>query len=63
MYDFKAVEEMVWFGLVSAGIAVLEIMVKWDPSVITDWQTWAIAGGGAIVRAFAGGILAKLATK
>lgn len=63
MYDFKRAEEFVWFGLVSAGIALLEIAVNWDPNVITDWNTWAIAGAGGLVRAFAGGVLAALAPK
>jgi len=61
-YKFKQIEEMLWFGFVSAGIAFLEVMVRWDPEVISNWETWAVALGGGLVRAFAGGVLANIVT-
>lgn len=63
MYNFKLVEEMAWFGFVSAGVALLEVLIRFDPETITSWETWAISLGGGLVRAFAGGFLAAIANR
>ncbi len=60
MYNFKRLEEVLWFGLVGAGIAVLEALIRLDEKTLDDWQTWAIAVSGAAIRAFAGAVLAAL---
>jgi len=63
MYQFKLIEEALWFGLVSAGLFFLTMLVKFDPETVTDWRAWAIALGGGLIRAFAGGILSSSLVK
>ncbi len=49
-YQFKVAQELTWAFGVGIGVVVLEMLVKFDPSTITDWQTWAIASGAAVLR-------------
>lgn len=58
-YDFKKLEELGWFAAVAAGLAVLQILVSFDPAKIGDWKLWAISLGGSAIRAAAGAIIAK----
>jgi len=56
-YEFKVLPEVLWAALVGAGTAGLEILIHFDPEVIADWETWAIASGAALVRAAAAAAL------
>ena len=58
---FKLLEEVAWFAFVAAGIAVLEILVRFDPQAITNWETWAISLGGSALRAAAAAAIARFA--
>lgn len=62
-YTFKVGPELLWAGLTAAVVALLQILLDFDPSAITDLRTWVIAGGAAIVRATAAGLLAAMAGK
>lgn len=59
-YEFKVTQEIIWAFSVGAGTAILEILIKFDPSIITDWSTWAIAAGAAVLRAGAAAALPVL---
>lgn len=53
-YTFKPLPELYW-GIVTAGsIVLLTALVTLNPETVTDWRGWAIALGGATVRAAAG---------
>ena len=43
--------------LIGVGIAVamtaFQVLVDFDPSTVTDWRTWTISGGAALVRSAA----------
>ena len=56
-YELKALPEVLWAAAVGAGTAGLEILIRFDPEVITEWETWAIASGAAVVRAAAAAAL------
>ncbi len=56
-YEFKVLPEILWAAGVGGVTAGLEILVKFDPEVIADWETWAIASGAAVVRAAAAAAL------
>ena len=62
-YNFRLVAELLMAGLVAGCIFVLEILVQFDPTVITDWKEWLDNIGGGLVRAVAGGALAFWAIK
>ena len=57
-YDFHAVEEIAWVAAVAAGTFALEVLIRFDPETMTDWQTWAISLGGGMVRAAVGAVIA-----
>lgn len=58
MYEFK-VQEIGWAMAVGGGIFLFEILSKFDPNVVTDWETYAVSIGGGLVRAaFAAGLIA-----
>lgn len=57
-YTFKLGPEMAWAVAVAAVVAVLQVLVEFDPSAITDWRAWAIALGASAVRAAAGAAIA-----
>ncbi len=56
-YTFKRIQEVFWAASVGAGIVVLQLALTFDESTLTDWKTWVVAGGGAIVRGAAGAAL------
>ena len=63
-YNFKKSEELGWAVAVAVGIFVLDILIQFDPAVVTDWRAWAVAILGGTVRAGAAGALAYIqATK
>jgi hypothetical protein len=57
-YRFRVAEELFWFLVVFVGIALMEVLISFDPNEITDWRFYAKALAGAAVRAIAAGILA-----
>ncbi len=63
MYDFKAWEEFGWFFFTAVAVALFEILIKFDPSGITDWKAWGVALFAACVRAGAGAALAFFAKR
>ena len=62
-YDFKKMQEIVWFAAVTLAIALLQVIVTLDPAEITDWRFWAISTGSGAMRGTAGAIVAKFITK
>jgi hypothetical protein len=58
MYDFKKAEEIGWAMAVGGGIFLFEILSKFDPNVVTNWETWLVAVAGGLVRAIFGAALA-----
>ena len=58
-YDIKFLQEMAWAGAVGAATVGLQLLVTTDPEQVTDWQTWAIAAGAALVRAFVAAALGR----
>ena len=59
-YQWKSLPEAYWSVLTALFVAAAQIAVEFDPSRITDWKVWAVAGAGALVRAAGGGLLAYL---
>ena len=60
-YDFKTPQELLWFAVVAASVAALQIVLHADVAAVTDWRAWTIALGAAAVRAAAAVLLARLA--
>lgn len=58
MYDFKMGSELAWIAAVAAGVFALQVAAEFDPAVITDVRTWAVALGAGMVRAAAAAVLA-----
>lgn len=56
-YRFKPLPELYWGVAIAASLVLLQALVTLDPERVTDWRTWAIALGGAAVRASAGAAL------
>lgn len=50
-YEFKVAQEIGWAFAVGLVTALFEILVRFNPDAITDWKTWAVASGAALVRA------------
>jgi hypothetical protein len=53
-YRFLPLQELYWGVVIAAALVLLQGLVTLDPEAIKDWQTWAIALGGAAIRAAAG---------
>lgn len=53
-YRFKPLPELGWGVAIAAGLVILQALVTLDPETVADWRTWAIALGGAAIRAAAG---------
>lgn len=56
-YRFKPLPELGWAVLTAVLLVLLPALVALDPEKITDWRTWAVALGGAVLRAAAGAAL------
>ncbi len=56
-YRFVALQELGWAVLIAVALVVLPALVTLDPAAVTDWRVWAVALGGASVRAAAGAAL------
>lgn len=59
-YDFKFLAELGWIVVIAVGVAVLTVLVEFDPAAITDWKAWGMGIVGGAVRAGAGAALALL---
>ena len=51
MYNFKILEEIGWAILTGVVIFAFQVLSDFDPSTITDWQTWGVAAAGGAIRA------------
>lgn len=56
-YRFKPLAELYWAVVTSGSIVLLTALVTLDPESVKDWRAWAVALGGATVRAGAGAAL------
>jgi hypothetical protein len=64
MYNFKRLEELLWFGGVAAVVFVLQLVAELDPEVVLqDWKAYVIAAGAGAARAFAAAILARVRSR
>ncbi len=59
-YNFKPLAELGWFVIVAIVTQVMQILVDFDPTLVTDWRAWLVALGAAAVRALAGAVLSWL---
>ena len=59
MYDFKMAPEIAWVAAVAAGVFALQVAAEFDPAVISDVRTWAVALGAGMVRAAAAAVLSR----
>lgn len=59
-YTFKPIE-LFWAALTAITTVVLQALVDFDPSTITDWQAWAVGIGAGAVRAGAAALLVAIA--
>jgi hypothetical protein len=57
-YQFKPKPELFWFMVVAMITVAMQVLVEFDPATITDWNTWGVGIGAAMVRAAAGAFLA-----
>ena len=62
-YEFKRWDELAWAALVAAAVAVLQVLAAFDPAKVSDWRLWAVSLGAGALRAAAGALLTRLATK
>lgn len=62
-YNFKFFQELGWAAFIAAAIQLLQVLVLFDPSKITDWRTWAVALAAGCVRAAAGAAIAVFGAK
>lgn len=53
-YTFRPLQEFYWALVTSVGIVLFQALLTLEPEQVTDWQTWAVALGGALVRAVGG---------
>ena len=60
MYQFKPRAEFMWAIINGALVAVAQLLVDFQPEIITDWRMWAITGVGAIARAVGVSLLAVI---
>ena len=54
-------EEWAWLVGTAVGTVILEALVLFDPSTITDWKLWLVGLGAGCIRAAAGALIAALA--
>ena len=59
-YDFKKLQEIGWFVLVTIVVQLATMLINFDPGAITDWKAWSVALVAGLVRAIAGSVLAVL---
>jgi hypothetical protein len=56
-YRFKPLPELYWGVVIAASLVLLQALLTLDPEKVADWRVWAVALGGAAVRAAAGAAL------
>lgn len=56
-YRFKPLPELYWGVVIAASLVLLQALLTLDPEKVADWRTWAVALGGAAIRAGAGSAL------
>lgn len=56
-YRFKPLPELYWGVTIAISLVLLQALLTLDPATIADWRVWAVALGGAAVRAGAGSAL------
>ena len=49
--------------LIAGAVGVAQVLVSFDPALVTDWRTWAVSLTGAFVRPAAAYLVAKFATE
>jgi hypothetical protein len=57
-YRFVVIREALWAAFVAVALVLLQALVEFDPTVITDWAAWGISLAAAGVRAGAAAVLA-----
>jgi hypothetical protein len=57
-YKFVVIREAGWAAFIAVALVVLQALVGIQPELIEDWKTWAIALGGAGLRAGAAALIA-----
>ena len=50
-YQFKLVQELAFAAFGAIGIFIFQVAADFDPETVQDWQTWAVALGGGLIRA------------
>lgn len=53
-YTFRPLPELYWALVTGCGIVLFQALLTLEPERVTDWQTWAVALCGALVRAVGG---------
>lgn len=53
-YTFRPLPELYWALVTGCGIVLFQALLTLEPEQIADWQTWAVALLGALVRAVGG---------
>ena len=49
--------------LIAGAVGVAQVLVQFDPALVTDWKTWAVGLTGAFIRPAAAYIVAKFASE
>jgi len=57
-YKFIVLREASWAGFIAITLVLLQALVGIQPEAVEDWKAWAIALGGAGIRAAAAAVLA-----
>lgn len=53
-YHFQPRAELYWGVLIAVSLVLLQALLTLQPEEIADWRVWAVAIGGAAIRAGAG---------
>ena len=53
-YKFRPLQELYWSLATMCGIVLFQAFLTLRPEEVNDWETWAVALGGALVRAVGG---------
>ncbi len=50
-YNFKRLPELGWVIFAAMAVELAQVALTFNPEMITDWNTWGIALGTALVIA------------
>ena len=53
-YTFRPLPELYWAIVTGCGIVLFQAALTLDPGQVQDWEVWAVALGGSLVRALGG---------